>query len=322
MDKFKLVLDSSQISQFLECPQKWSNYYEKRLRPLSYQQNESMNAGTYVHALLDRYYRMKFQGASKSDILTVLNAYKPDNDMCECGCSHEFHCTIPGFEIVECRRCKKCMSFRPHEFTLNPLLRGKVKVSMNLYVEHWWNKEDIMPLSEQHVEVGFSECFYEDKENIFILEGRLDLIGKLQGLDCVMDHKSQSKSSQLYGKSIQFKNYLMASKLNTLIINYIRLHDKKDIEKSWQREVVTMNSIEVEAWRRRLTQVYFRIKANVQASQRGSQYERNWNSCSGAWGGAENACWYTQLCEEIDPKVAKNRESTLYKIDEAQWRPW
>jgi hypothetical protein len=190
-----------------------------------------------------------------------------------------------------------------------------------MYVEKYSREQDIEPLSEHHVEVGFSECFFEDHENRFVIEGRIDLIGKLQGLDCIMDHKFQSRAYWLYNKSIQFKNYILASDVNTLIINYIRLHDKKDTD-SLTREVVTMNSVEKEVWRRRLIQLYMRIKKNLQNKDK----ERNWNECSGGFFTNDKekmkTCWYTQLCEECDPQVAERKEKILYKVDEAVWRPW
>lgn len=321
MEKFKLVLDSSQIACFLECPQKWEYYYNKRLRPSSYIQDEAMNAGTYGHKLLEIYYRMRARNCSKDAILNALDKYRPDNDICECGCSQEFHVELPALEVQECQKCKRCMKFRPREFTLATVQRNKVRTTVRMYIEKYNLEGDIIPTSEHAVEVGFSECFYEDSENKFLIEGRFDIVGKLQGLECIADHKFQSRAYWLYNRGIQFKNYILASGLNTLIVNYIRLHDNKTAE-SFSREVVSMNSLEREAWRRRLTQIYMRIKKQVLSKE----FNHNWNECGGHTFTNDKekirVCFYTHLCEELDPQVAANKERILYKIDEQIWRPW
>lgn len=323
MDKFELSLDSSQITRFLECPEKWNNFYKKRLRPVNFQQNEDMNAGTYGHKLLEIYYKMRARNCPHDAILNALDAYKPEGDLCECGCSREYHIEVKMFNVEECQRCKKCMNFRPREFTLDPKTRGKVRAALRMYIEKYEIQGDIIPLSEHHIEVGFSEKFYEDAENRFAIEGRIDLYGKKmpEGLDCIEDHKFQGRASLLYPKSVQFKNYLLASGMSTLFINYIRLHDKKDSD-SISREVVTMNSVQKALWRQQLIQVFFNIKRNILAKS----YDHNWNECSGHSYTADRTklkyCWYCDLCEEPDPQVRANKERALYKIEENPWRPW
>ena len=324
MSKFNLVVDSSQISCFLECPQKWVNLYLKKLEPLSFQADENMNAGTYGHKLLDIYYRLKFRGTGLNSIFEQLNAYDPDKDVCECGCTKDFHCLVPGLEgIEECQRCKKCLKFRPHPFELNTKTRKKVIKRIVDYTAKY-QKDDIQPLSEQHVEIGFSEPIYEDSENLFTLEGRVDLIGTLQGLDCFMDHKFQSKSHYLYNRSVQVKNYMLITKKPAAVLNYIRLHDKVEKD-TLTREVITLNSVELTAWHRRLVQIFFRMKKVVQATQ-GKEVERNWNACSGGRLTYDKLkpqfCWYTDLCEEVDPVISERKEKALFKIKENIWRPW
>jgi hypothetical protein len=327
VSKFTLVVDSSQISSFLECPQKWINYYVKRLEPLGFQPDEdAMDAGTYGHRLLDIFYRLKSKGVGLNDSVKSMNDYDPDSDMCECGCSKDFHCPLtlaPG--VIECKRCKKCTKFRAHPFNLNTKSRTKVRNRVRDYL-YKYQQDDFQPLSEQHVEIGFSEPIYEDSDNLFILEGRIDLLAKLQGLDCLVDHKFQMKTHWLYMRSIQIKNYMLISKMPMAVINYIRLQDKLQPD-SLVREIVTLNSVELATWHKRLIQVFFRMKKVLQAAQKDSnQAERNWNSCSGGRltydKDKPNYCWFTPLCEEIDPAIAEAKEKQLFKIKEAIWRPW
>lgn len=321
MAKSTLVVDSSQIATFLECPQKWYNYYVKRLEPLAMPDtDEAMNAGTFGHKLIEIYYRLKSRHLPSKEITDAVMAYNPDIDTCECGCPKDLHCPVPLFETEECTRCKKCTKFRPHPFKLDTKIRKKVYNRMRDYIGTR-GPEDFVPLSENHVEVGFSEPIYEDSQVLFVLEGRIDLIGKQQGLDIFVDHKFQTSTHWLYPRSIQFKNYSMITGISTGIINYIRLTDKVD-KNTCIHNTVNFNQIERDAWRKRLIQVFFRIKKALEASQ----MERNWNSCSGGFKTYDiekpKFCWYRDMCEEFDPQMADRREKQFFKIKENVWRPW
>ena len=324
MPKFSLAVDSSQISCFLECPQKWANIYLKRLEPLNFQEDENMNAGTYGHRLLDIYYKSISQGLGQSDAIEKVFSYDPDNDICECGCQKEYHCLVEALGIEECRRCKKCMKFRPHPLVLDSKVRKKVQKRIRDYT-YKYQRDDIRPLSPEHVEIGFSENVYEDSENLFVLEGRIDLIGKLQGLDCFMDHKFQGKTHYLYLRSIQIKNYMLISKMPMAVLNYIRLTDKTSDE-TLVRDIVTLNKVELDSWHKRLIQIFFRMKKVLQSFNSNREAERNWNACSGGRLTYDKEkpqyCWYRDLCEEIDPSMAERKEKALFKIKENMWRPW
>lgn len=325
MPKFTLVVDSSQISTFLECPQKWINQYIKRLEPVYFTQNEAMNSGTYGHKLLEIYYKSRLKGMIMNDAFQASLDYNPDEDICACGCTKEYHCDIPQLGIVDCIKCKRCNNYRPQVFVLNSLVRAQVRNTVRNYIAKYDNS-DIIPTSEQHIEVGFSESVYEDSENLFVLEGRIDMIGTLQGLNCWMDHKFQGKSHWLYPKSVQFKNYSLVTKLPG-VINYARLTKKVD-DDTFAREVVSLNSVELQAWHKRLIAIYQRMKKTLQTYQGLNKdlIERNWSSCPTSYQtydkNQSKFCFYTELCEEIDPRMAESKEKSLFKIKETPWRPW
>jgi hypothetical protein len=140
-----------------------------------------------------------------------------------------------------------------------------------------------------------------------------------------MDHKFQTKTHWLYHKTVQFKNYSLVTKLPIGVINYVRLQQKIQPD-SLVRDLVNFNSVEQVMWHRRLIQIFQRMKRTLQAFQNGKADERNWNACSGGRltydTNKPQYCWFTQLCEEIDPKVAENKERNLYKINENPWKPW
>lgn len=330
MAKFTLVQDSSSISLFELCPQKWYNLYIKGLEPATLVPDESMNAGTYGHKLLDIYYRLKFRGLALNDIVEACLNYDPDVEECECGCSKEYHCPILQLNIEECRRCRKCMHFRPHVLELQPAARKKIQKRFREYVLYYQRVDDIIPLSEQAVEIGFSEPIYEDRENHFVLEGRIDVIGKIQGLDCFMDHKFQSKTYWLYNKSIQFKNYALISRVPMAVINYVRLTEKVVQNETLTREFITFNTVELNTWHKRLVKIFFEMKHVLQnADNRRNglgEAPRNWGACQGerlTFDKDKPAyCWYTKLCEEVDPKIAHRKEESLFKVRAVQWRPW
>jgi hypothetical protein len=298
MSKFTLVLDSSQISTFSECATLWNYQYNKRLVPAVIKPNEAMNAGTYGHKLLDIYYRLKRRGCPLNDILTACLEYDPDKDTCECGCSKEHHKIIELIALEECQRCHRCLKFRPRPFPLSSDVRIQVRTRLKDYFMKYANT-DFMPLSEGHVEVGFSEPIYEDDENLFILEGRLDAIAQQQGLNMIVDHKFQFKQHWLYPKSIQFKNYALVGKICLLMINYIRLH-KQLTDETLARVLVSFTVPELLAWKKELISIYFRIKQ----AQLLSTYDRNWYSCKGYSETYKidepRYCIYNKLCEEFN----------------------
>ena len=155
--KFTLVLDSSQITQYLQCPTQWHNQYVKKLVPSTFKQQdqEAMNAGTYGHKLLDIYYKCIARGLKMNDRIEEAFDYDPDHDMCECGCSKDCHLPIPALKIHECTRCKKCVNYTAHPFPLSQDVRFTVRNRFREYCAQYMNN-DFKPLSEQHVEVGFS----------------------------------------------------------------------------------------------------------------------------------------------------------------------
>lgn len=322
MSKFTLVLDSSQIATYLECPQQWYYQYNQRLYPLAVQDTSAMDAGTYGHKLLDIYYKSKILSPmlSLNDRIELCYAYDPDIDTCECGCTLMDHTRIQALALEECQRCRYCLSFRPKPFPLSQDIRYQVRNRFKDYLLRY-QTNDFMPYNADSVEVGFSHHLYEDEENLFILEGRIDLLGVLQGLDVVVDHKFQLATHYLYPKSVQFKNYALVCGARTLVINYVRL-GKVFKDAFLERVLVNFTLPELEVWKIRLIKMFFRIKEAIQSNS----YQQNWATCKG-FGKTYNQsepkyCMYTQLCEEIDKRTLETKKDVLYKVREEIWRPW
>lgn len=321
MSKFSLVLDSSQITTFLECPTQWYNQYYKRLVPTYYIQDRSaMNAGTYGHKLLDIYYKGKAKHFSMNDCIGMALAYDPDIDTCVCGCHKDQHRLIDLLQIDPCNRCKHCTNFRAHPFDLAKETRIAVQNRFREYCFFYQNN-DFVPDSQEHVEVGFSEPIYEDNENLFALEGRIDLIGSLQGLSCVADHKWQMQRHWIYPESLQFKNYALVAKKTMFIINYIRLAKTMD-KTTMVRQPVSFSALKLLDWKQKLIKIFFQIKRAIETNN----YEQRWSSCKGYGKCFDLAkpsfCPYTKLCEEPSEEVRVMKQNQLYEIKKEIWRPW
>lgn len=317
--KTTLILDSSKISLFLECPQKWYFNSIKHLVPNYIQEPDSMpmKAGTYGHKLLEIYYTQRCGGASLNDAAAAVFSYNPDTDTCVCGCHKDSHKYIELLNLTECHKCKKCINFTPKQFDLSMETRIAVKNRLREYFLTY-EKNDFQVLSPQHLEVGFSEKIFEDSENLFILEGRIDMLCSLQGLDCLVDHKFQLRKHALYAKSIQFRNYALVAKKLLFIINYVRLTKSPD-KGTLVRELVNFTVPELLAWKQKLIEIFFRIKKAKEVGDGGGVPEQNFGACAGRF---NYACNYTTLCEESQPEVAKMKEKQLYSINSNPWRPW
>ncbi len=278
--KRALILDSTQIDAYLTCPRYWYYGHAKQLVRADAEPPRPIMMGTYGHKLLEIYYKAKLDGS----------------------------CTNLSQSI------DKVLSFNPpiNILPLEPTDREAVKKAFRLYA-YTYSASDIKPLMEDTVEIGFSHKLYEDDSWIYILEGRIDLIGTLIGETLFMDHKFQLRSKNLYKKAIQFRNYALASDKLLGVINYIRL-TKEVTKDTFNRELISFTKPELAWWRCELISIYHNIRESIESAH----YKQNWSACSGKYG---YECEFTQLCEERSIESRKVRESAFYKIKE-EWKPW
>lgn len=318
MPKFILTLDSSQLSNFSDCPQLWDYSNNQHIGYEEEGQKEAMNAGTYGHQLLDIFYTMRAEGANLNDAAAAAFSFNPDTEF-KCACGHilkEHTRSLLG-RNQSCSRClthEVCWNFTPVPFQLSQDLRIAVKTRLREYFLTY-AQNDFIPNNPSSIEVGFSKPIYEDEENLFVLEGRIDLIGTLQGLSTIVDHKFQLRKRDLYPKSIQFRNYDLVcdGMTNMLIINYIRL--SKSVDKTTLvRTPVCFSSQERRWWLGEVVKMFFRVKQQMLANS----YEKNYGMCQGKFG---YPCVYTPLCEEFNPETRERKKQQLFVIKEA-WKPW
>lgn len=302
MSKITVVLDSSQLDAFGQCPEMWNNGYLQRLGLIgSYK--DALLMGTAGHKMLDVFYKGVSSGMKPHEArdkaldepipsgtkFIIVDGDKPIflDGVHEVEDPIVFALESPDYDIVKAR-------FKDYYMT--------------------WAANDFMIRRPEDVEIGFSELIYEDDEKIYVLEGRIDLLAELQGMTVVADNKFQLRKRELYGKSIQFRNYTMVTGRKTFVVNYVRLTKKVD-ETTFQRQVISFLPSEIDWWRGQVKEMFDHVYIDMMFGT----FERRWNACSGKFG---YPCEFTKLCESChNPREYTNIKSQYYQI-KSEWRPW
>lgn len=332
ISKFTLILDSTQITAFLECPQMWDYQYRERLLPNDARQNTPMDMGTYGHKLLEIIYKERAKG-NGNDALAKAFEYDIDKKTCRCshGCEKHLERTTGTHEIdmeveLHAGPCTSigcnCNKFNSIEFPLEKPDREFVK---NRVMEYVFVEGTVIPMlipkSPEHVEVGFSYNLYEDEKRLYVLEGRIDLLGQIAS-NCEngwADHKFQSRERDLYLKSIQFRNYSLVTQLPFGVVNYIRFAKKIEKDKTFKRSIISFSRLEIDSWRSELIRIFNQIEFYLRTNQTYGSEGRNWGSCSGKFG---YPCDFTKLCENwTNPGLIQLLKKAEYS-EKPEWRPW
>lgn len=287
--KKTLILDSTQIHRYLECPRAWFLKHTKFLE-LNGSENVPLHMGSYGHVILENYYKKR---ASGIPMLVAL----------------EESLNLPARNL--------------DEDSIQTVKRIIVS-----YVNHY-GANDFIPASPDSVEVGFSYVVHEDEDRLYILEGKLDshslpMVGSMNGHRTFMDHKFQMRERELYKRRIQFNNYALATDSIQCVVNYIRFH-KNLRDNTFVRQVHTYSRPELAAWRKRLIQIYDVIQSSMDEDDMDgswfmSGYAKNEAACEGKFG---YPCEFSSICEEEynGPMVQQNViDRKFHKIEE--WKPW
>lgn len=327
MSKLSLILDSTQINAFDECPRLWYYEHVRRLRLASSKpRRRVMDIGSYGHKLLELYYQAIASGKSRSDSLAYCFAYKPE-DICDCGHVRHIHkpTTLDPL-LTDGNNCKykncKCEAFTEVEALVSKkdeeFLRQRLVEYFTVYINN-----DIRPYSPEHVEVGFSYKLDERIDRLYVLEGKIDILGVYATFPSFTDHKFQERRKELYDKSIQFKNYALVTGCRNAFINYIRLAKETGTD-TFVRRTIFFTEPEIALWRKRLIAIYDHVFDLMVQNEKdpffwqSEESQPRWSRCSGKFG---YTCDYTTLCEELSPTVAERKIEHLYTIGKI-WRPW
>lgn len=344
-EKLVLALDSSQLATFDECPTKWHYQYQEGLVPINARSTYPMDMGTYGHKLMEIFYKKISEGRSRLDAMDDAINFDVDKEVCHCFHNTEKHKYINTHQTFENNLIQEhfdigcqaigchCESFEPVEFPLTPEQRKQVK---DRFCEYCFVEGTAIPFliphSPKHVEVGFSKKIYEDDKRLYILEGRVDLMGQIANNveNGWADHKWQLRETDLYLKTIQFRNYAMVLELSLGVVNYVRLAKKFEVGKTFKRDVISFSKQEMDWWKNRVIEMFRQVEVAVTLVQgvflnpHNQWYQENdslrhRSACSGKYG---YPCAYTQICENsFKPQFIKIIETTDY-TKRPIWRPW
>jgi hypothetical protein len=303
MSKQILILDSSQLSTYLECPEKHSLVNIEHLTK-SNTLDDPMVAGTLMHKYLELYYKAKGIGHSNDIATRFALAFNPDEkDETD---NHDYPLGLPLRKQIVDRFLEYTMVYSQSDYEVATRPSYKVTIDENSLPVDSYEGE---PLIEQ----GFSYELLSTNEYLFILEGRIDFIGSTHGSPLWMDHKLQFRKRSLYKKRIQFRNYSLALGYNLGVINYIRM--AKDASKeTLVREPISFSSYENRLWREELIDIYIKIAQE----QKSGVHFHNRDSCDGKYG---YPCQFTSICEEAS-ETTKNAIKVRDFVKRKEWKPW
>lgn len=301
-----LILDSSQIAANFSCPTEWANRglvaIDKAHPENTFRPSDSAAAGTLGHKYLEIYYSALACGKSSDEAGLIASRFN--------GLGDDFPLPGPLRDKTK-QRVLDYFFFYGQSGDYTPAAKKIKSIIPSPDNQSLIDSFQLDPL----IEKGFSLQLFESNEYLFVLEGRIDFIGQTHdGTRLWMDHKFQFRAHDLYIKSIQFRNYALATGLNLGVINYIRLHDKLDDKKTFVRQPMSFSSLEMRHWREELIEIYVKIARQV----RDNHFPQNRNSCSGGFG---KPCQFTPLCEEynLETREAIKRQNFVPK---KEWRPW
>lgn len=330
MSKQTLILDSSQIQSYLECPQLWKYSRVDNIVPADSKTEEHSPPaiqGSYGHKLLERYYKKIAVGATLAEAMDWALSVKADQ-ICECGHEIADHAVLNqnaidrllDTAISECTSVGcTCTNPIPSKVEITKPEKDKVANRFRDYC-YTYSANEFKPPSPEAVEVGFSYPLYEDDDYYFVLEGKMDLFSpeRKGTIYSFVDHKFQLRERNLYKKSIQFRNYGLVSAAKIAMINYIRLKEKLD-KNTLLQVPITYAVGEHAWWKQKLIGYYKDILRDINVEKQfGLEMPKNWGMCSGMFG---YECDYTQLCNERDPEIKGRMQSQLFKI-KPEWKPW
>jgi len=310
MARQTLIFDSSQLSTLLECEQKHAYEYTESLTEinlkdpaLTFQVPDKIAAGTLGHKYLEIYY--KTLGITKDPTIAARTALDFDPDKSDVQ-DPEFPLCPDLRKKVRDRFGDYLLKYSAGDYTVG--LRNTTEIQ----VHDGWLRDVQVP--EALVEQGFSYELYNSSEYLFVLEGRIDFIGHQRGESLWMDHKWQMRQRNLYGKSIQFRNYTLVTGFNLGVVNYVRLKDKVD-STTLVRQPISFSPGEIRAWKEELTEIYVSIAKRQKAANFPAQ---NRSACPGKFG---YECQFTSLCDLYDIRQ-RQAQKQMYFTKKKEWRPW
>ncbi len=299
-----IILDSTQISTYCTCPESWRLLNVENITAAS-KTDDPKAAGSYGHKLLEIYYN-NIHNIKANEAAALALKFDYNSEDKEKSDGNRFPLSDEKINLVRNRFETYWQINFSKDFI--PLFKNKYKIIIG---------DDGFPIDTTEqvplVEQGFSYKLYEDRDYLFILEGKIDLLCSYASYERIwVDHKFQFRSRNLYEKRIQFRNYCLATDLSIGVINYIGL--QKEVNKNtFSRQLISMPKNELDWWKIRLIDIYKRVAQSLKTNV----FEKNFESCEGKY----SQCMFTQICEEPTPVVREAIKKQYYHPKEV-WKPW
>jgi hypothetical protein len=169
-----------------------------------------------------------------------------------------------------------------------------------------YKNEDWTPIAIEH---GFSKLLYEDDENLFVYEGRVDLVARdSKGQLLIIDHKTQSMTYSIYPFNNQIIGYLWATDATEFVYNYLVLTK----EPQFRRAPHPFSPAQISAWKESTVKWFLRIKAAIQSAEFVPSLQ-----CETKFG----KCQFTTICEQPNEKIKQFIVGSNYKARK-KYRSW
>lgn len=249
-EKFTLILNSHSLTAFQECETRYM--YSALIGIEGLVQKKYMEKGTIVAEWAQLYYYNKIKPRLSFE-RALINPMVWTSRIAK-------RLNVPSKEAFDVFRA--CFQYREH-----------------------WKDETWVPLA---VERGFSKVLYEDDSNLFIYEGRPDLVCLDNGVSktlVVSDLKTQSQQYSYYQFNNQALGYLWNFEGANFVYNYIKF--TKEVE--FRREAFQFHQVQIDKWVSDTTEWYFRVKQSLQRNK----FLQSLN-CQSKWG----LCAYHPICEQ------------------------
>lgn len=314
-NRITLALDSSNIQSYLTCPRMWHFKYVNNYRKV--RPKKALDLGTFTHYLLELYYR------NPGKLQEILGEVIHAKQVGSIEPLVEAFSTLPaGYQKDPGDPEFPVLELEPSEYL-------ELCSKMQMYSEYYSGRDFKLAVKDgvKGAEVGFAINLFSgeiegvDRPVDFIFEGRIDLLVELvlNGSPlCWVDHKTQQRKVDLYGKKIQFRGYDLAlnhenDNFGYGMINYFGLQKSttKPNER-FRRELINFSPVaRVEFKKFLIEKVFTPIVKNPVGFR-----DPNFGSCSGAF--ESHPCDFVSACESPNPTL------TLIQnfVEVEPWRPW
>lgn len=305
LNRIVLACDSQALHAFEACNKKYWLGQAEHLVPLH--SKRAYEIGNMVHDIMHRVTLAKLRRPGKFTNIDLLKI---------------------GYKRID--KARKMGLFKPPTKTKRG--RSEEEKEDDIYLFHvtrftqflaWLDAQDkfYKPLG---TEIGFSKVLYENMDVVFVYEGRIDLILRVEpaGFRTWADYKSQSREYSIYANRNQFLGYSWALDSNIGYIIYYGLQKDEQDAKGKKGDLfryspIYHNPLLVEQWRQDTIKAFRKIITLAPFGE--SAFERNRASCDA---GKFGLCPFTILCDNAwaQPEVQKGLRRNFFK--ESEWTPW